>query len=200
MGLGDIINTITHKKVASEVNPVNCGDWNNNHDIVNLSGYVLVEEKILPAGSTILTFSGLDGDTDEEYLIEYDLNSGDGKSQLLYPNNDTGANYAGMVSYGWRGGVGAGNLTVPQIDFFENQATTSCKGICIVNTKSGKYRLINCNYVIYGPYSSLPVEQHRIIQWKNTIDNITSIVIAHQDADHGFSGTIRLWKRIPVEV
>ncbi len=61
---------INHAKEASIDNKFGITDLNADHKITKMLGYELVEEKILPAGTTSCTFSNLDGDTDEEYLLE----------------------------------------------------------------------------------------------------------------------------------
>ena len=63
---------IVHNKTATKPGDLNCSDWNSDHEIaepleladienLKLLGYTLVEEKILPSGSTSCVFDNLNG-------------------------------------------------------------------------------------------------------------------------------------------
>jgi len=200
MALSPSDNLITHKKVSSEVSPVNCGDWNANHDIKNLMGYILVEERVLPAGTTSTTFSNLDGDTDEEYLIETDIimaRTGVYTNLILRPNGDTNSTYNGVVAETLNNVNSAINAAFIWIASTGNSQDGSVNGECKLYAKSGKIRHVIGEFVCSrGTYLS---NDRLAGNWSNTTDNITSIVLLASDSG-SFSGTIRLWKKIPVEV
>lgn len=199
MGLGDIIKTITHKKIASEVSPVTCGDFNANHDIVNLSGYILVEEKNLDAGTTTCTFSGLDGDVDEEYLLETNVNMvrTGAYTNLVLQFNNQATTYNSSSRESLNGTTSTINVAFLYIASTGNSLNGISKGRATLFVKSGTVRQILTTFI-----SSRIGYVANVVgagDWANTSDNITSITLLASDSG-SFSGKIRLWKRIPVEV
>jgi hypothetical protein len=200
MALSPSDNLITHKKVSSEVSPVNCGDWNANHDIKNLMGYILVEERGLPAGTTTTTFSNLDGDTDEEYLLEYivTINCTDTDGVIFVRPNNLNSGYNCMGERWWDT-TGDPVKWTTYFAFSRHGLTGQTlyqSGKCILQVKSGMVRFFKGRSICNGPTETLMTLSGGILA--NTTDNITNLVVGFDKGS--FSGTIRLWKRIPVEV
>ena len=53
--------------------------------------FSLVETKTLTAAGTVQTFSGLNGDTDKQYILEGDITVSSGSLIEIYPNGNTGS-------------------------------------------------------------------------------------------------------------
>jgi len=200
MALSPSDNLITHKKVSSEVSPVNCGDWNANHDIKNLMGYILVEEKNLPAGTTTCTFDGLDGDVDEEYIIEGQITTANALNPEISMriNNDSGNNYIRTGFYQDDAQFNGEHITTSsfRLSIVPTTSITHQVFTAKILARTGFMRCIDLKSV--GDNTSTTKRMSiNLGKWTNTVDNITSITCLCSTT---FSGTIRLWKRIPVEV
>jgi len=200
MALSPSDNLITHKKVSSEVSPVNCGDWNANHEIKNLMGYILIEERVLPAGTTSTTFSNLDGDTDEEYLIEFNVlisNPSFPYNLYLLPNG-LSTNLRSVIGY-FYSTPGTGNKAytdkVPLA--YDNTSANPLyvRGRCTVENLPNGYKSFIGESSID---SSAEVNRGIFSSLLSNTTNLTSITCTGTSGS--FSGTIRLWKKIPVEV
>lgn len=191
--------SITHPKVASDINPVTCGDFNAEHVVKNLYGYELVEEKNVSAGTTSVTFENLDGDLVKEYLLEYELSAIASTSnfigKLIFNDIDTDT-YDCQEMYQVEGNSGTGrwNRLWPILSTY-NENLLYSYGTFKVLAESGKYRL--CDGRIVRKSTNHLCQSTLQGYWSNTVDNITkmSLIFAF-----GVQGTIRLWKRIPVEV
>jgi len=200
MALSPSDNLITHKKVSSEVSPVNCGDWNANHDIKNLMGYILIEERVLPAGTTSTTFSGLDGDIDEEYLIEgnIDLIPVSAASFVYLRPNGISSGYKGSRygSYSGTTAVGTADITAGLLLTF-SPVVEAC--YCCINSvlkcNPGRYKLLHSRDTVYGATRTGGSISNSALPSSENFDNLVIVC-----STGSFSGTIRLWKKIPVEV
>jgi len=105
--------------------------WEKAHKITNMLGYELVEEKSVPAGSTQIVFTGLNGDEDEEYLIEIVASSSNNTSnnvaKLLF-NADDGDNYNFQEHYQVESNIGYGsNTRITAIESTYNEILTHQK-------------------------------------------------------------------------
>jgi hypothetical protein len=176
--------------------------WEKAHKITNMLGYELVEEKNLPAGTTTCTFDGLDGDVDKEYLIEgrgsLALATTSGDSVMsMYPNNDTGANYLGAQLFG---------SSTPACSGSDITTMRLCRTILSTNStvmfSQELYAITGIPRTSIGKSFAYNSAGRLIINfgcaWTNINDNITSLTISI--ANGSYSGILRLWKRIPVEV
>lgn len=189
---------IKHKKIPTTEDKVTLEDWTDPHDITNIGGlWELVEKKTIAPGGTSCTFSNLDGDSDKEYLCEFNLIIvlGNGGTGLIWkPNNSSSNQDAVQHRYHstWEGSSG-GNVSR-----LVYQGTTGdtvyCSGYFIFNAKTGgcrTWRGCSTSY-ISGP--TLGHNNNGV--WTDTETNLTSIVIL---PDVGtFSGTIALYKKIPL--
>lgn len=174
--------------------------WNAKHKPVKLLGYELVEEKVLPAGTTTCTFSGLNGDEDEEYLIEFTgtvvTSSGD-TIVSVKPNNDVGSNYLAIHHGAYRGNSHfSEDYSVLALGSTHYQVTSICKSKTFISAKSGVNRFFSSNIQRHNLGKLLDSICSGV--WLNSVDNIISLVIASSSGS--FNGNIRLWKKIPLNL
>jgi hypothetical protein len=201
------MNGITHNHEATPIDKVGCAEWNDEHKIVNMFGYELVEQKDLPAGTTTSTFSGLDGNVDEEYLLETDVNIvgsvGAESEILLRPNNHTAGDAAGNHYSQFEGELytlAESSARWPNVRAYIVVATTvgsvatQCKSNIKIYPPTGKNRLGMGQMV--AETTTYLTSLNTNFSWRNTSENITSLVIII--SKQSFSGTIRLWRRIPI--
>jgi hypothetical protein len=191
---------IRHKAISTEDHLIDGDEWNDKHSVAPLLyGYELVEEKNLPAGTTTTTFSNLDGNEDEEYLIEYEGVMSHSTTQFmkLFPNSITNNQFGAYFGWGTIGGLNHNPASVTYIPFaIAHTGQIKMTASCIIKAKTGTLRTFNgeCLDILASTFENYTFSG----VWNETITNLTSLVIA---PDVGtFSGTIRLWKRIPVEV
>ncbi len=174
-------------------------DYASSHVITNMLGYELVEEKDLPAGTTTCVFTGLDGDVDEEYLLEGQITTASALNPEISMriNDDSGNNYIRTGFY------------QDDAEFHGEHTTTSSFRLSIVPTtsithhvftakvlaKTGFMRCIDLKSV--GDNTSTTKRMTiNLGKWTNTVDNIISITCLCSTT---FSGKIRLWKKIPID-
>jgi len=122
-----------------------------------------------------ITFSGLDGDTDFVYMVvAYFINADTVANQSLdiRINNDTGLNYdCEPYLYGDGTNVATGTvLDKSYIGFIGAKPTEANVGQCLIFAPTGKDRV-----VLDYSFDATRVRMDRWY-WRNTIDNITSLV------------------------
>lgn len=203
--------SVTHSKVSGKSNPadgsiVGGEDWDDEHVVSGIPFTpligstvripVLIESKTLSAGTTTTTFSSLNGDSDLEYLLLFDLTlaSASGDHQLnLYFNSDTGSNYD-RVNHGVLDSThGVGEDTQTFITYQRSSETTYTSGKVEIQAKTGKQRTYSSDYIFNaGTYNRV---YNNTIWWSNTANNLTSIVLTMQSGS-SMSGTIKLYKMI----
>lgn len=189
---------IRHKTVSTPDNQVDGDSWNDKHNMTPLlHGYEFVEEIVASAGSTSVIFSGLDGDTDEEYLLEFigSVATSSGDTILaLRPNNDISASYLAIHHGAYRGGGHfSEDYSVLTLGSTHYQVTSICKSETFISAKSGMNRFFTSHILRQNPNKFLDSICSGV--WLNTADNITSLTI-NGTITGSFSGTFRLWKRI----
>ena len=119
---------------------------------------------IWTAESSSKSFTGIDGDADEEYQIVWD---GDQTFRYTF-NLDAGANYITQRAQNNNATIVSNNTTDSQVH------TGGFQSEVIISTVSGKSRLS----VTTGSINSAPTQQdRRAVSWQNTIDKITSIEV-----------------------
>lgn len=188
--------TIKHLKEPTETDKVGKEDWESDHKITNLYGWELVEEKTLSAGTTTCTFSGLNGDVDGEYLLEYDIlisGGGDYPVHLRF-NSDDGANYWSTVLQYY---ASTGSIT----NFaYLRSGAPGWNEISRVHSKIYIHPTTGIKRRIRGEFEMLPASTDNMAwnqvwgYWKNTVDNITQIRLIPITAT--ISGVARLYKKI----
>ena len=162
--------------------------------------YVKIYENILSSATTSITISSLDGDTDEEYLIITRFVSGyDGVTNFyIYFNNDsTTTNYGYQTLQGVGPGVSASRDTdlCPWLGRADSLGNISM-GEMFIYTKSGFVRTVLDKFI--RDVSGTTVTNIILLgfSWNNTVDNITSLVIASSQTDGiGIGSSIELYKK-----
>jgi len=157
----------------------------------------LIEDQTLSAPATTLTFSGLDGDDDEVYLLKYKIVKGVVATVLttLRPNGAT-TNQASRRTYG---GTASGNVNTTDIAIGGNgsAATDDVEvGECWIDAKTGTKRSF------HGQWSQIngagPTDLLWIISssaWTDTAANITSLdVVSDQANGLGAGSYFRLYR------
>lgn len=124
------------------------------------------------------SFSSLDGDTDIQYMIQWD---GDKFIDVELNNDGTTANYQRQWLYNNGGTLTAGTAT--DLPFIKEQ------GNLLINAESGVDRLIYQD----GSHTSGTVQNKATMWWQNTADNLTSIDITPSSSA---TGTAKLYRRI----
>ncbi len=188
---------IKHDSIADGDPLIDGEDWNANHEISNIKGWELIEEKTLNSGTTTTTFTNLNGNVDLEYLVEYELNITSGDNTIVVrPNNDSESNYVGTLleDYNTTGAVYSKAALVLASTGW-NEATFAW-GKGLINPVSGRKRSL-LNECIRLPNSTSNSAWTKTWgYWTNTTDNITSLSIVATSGS--FSGKIRLYKKIPL--
>lgn len=164
-----------------------------------LLGYELVEEKNLPAGTTTCTFDGLDGDVDEEYLIEFNVTCTiaiQDKSIGIFPNGVT-TNLMSSIIRNWESGQDRRSINTSLCLIYHGLVgdTLYQNGEMKLFAKTGRPRLG------YGRMASSAatgvMNATSSCRWNDSETKITNLVFRHEGGS--FSGTIRLWKKIRLE-
>ena len=187
---------IQHNHYADPTNKVGCDQWNDEHKIVNMLGYELVEEKILPAGTTTTTFSGLNGNEDGEYLIEAELNIEGSTDTWLWVTPNGITTNQGYDYYMWWNGGGGRNSNENAARMFLVRGTgTFCNINAKLKPKTGVPRIMHTDSASFKDQSSRTGYIARSY-WSDTTTIITSLVI--NTSGSPFNGKIRLWRRIPI--
>ena len=160
----------------------------NQSALANLyfGGYQLVEEKILSSAATSVTFSGLNGDVDEEYMLKARIvNGASGQSVYVRPNGDA-SNYGTQRLYGSSSSVGANRAVTGGIIRIANDSALGSINFSdtTIYAKSGFVRTAistGSNDVITTAIGSIDMYGG---SWNNIADNITSIVVG-SDVSNG---------------
>lgn len=200
---------IIHPKHITNPGDLDCSDYNSDHLVVEgiqledlnevkLLGYTLVEEKKDLSGVDSVTFSGLNGDIDEEYLIETDItinSPGVAAFLLLLPNgvsSDQKTNSL-LIYNGNLTRETTSNLVLSRTDWAESGHVQSKSTFF---AKTGFVRVLT-GKSLFVPSSTVDLSsRHDSGRWTNSTTLITSLVI--NTSPGTLSGTIRLWKKIPI--
>ena len=145
----------------------------------NLANYDLVEVVTRTSDATPIDITGLDGDSEGEYLAEIDFDVNESFNMRL--NGDTGSNYTTQTLRNNAGTIQAVNGT-------STTFTVSNKCFIKINAESGRKRLVEVSYGI--PVA--PQQNERATWWSNTADNLTEINILSFVAQ---TGTVKLYRR-----
>jgi hypothetical protein len=186
----------SEKEDGSDNSLIQPSDWNEEHTITNMLGYELVEEKVLNVGSAGAIFENLDGNTDKEYLLEADcIVVGSTAFHLRFNGASTTYDEDNIGFYnGNTWGGGGSQITFLGVGFDDSGAR--CISKHEIYPLSGSKRPVKYNLTMV-PNNNTTWNLVGCGIWTNTSSNITSISIVQADAST-LSGTIRLWKRIPV--
>lgn len=195
---------IKHNMVAGEGPLVDDVAWNDGHIIDGISEGskirlpVLIEEKTIPAGTTSVTFSNLNGDVDGEYLIEGNVilvPTGSDNVINLQPNGDTGANYVGVCIAGLSTTtLGSSSTSALRLVQSNNVATSYGKFSARIYPVTGILRKFES--IGSSQLSGRALSHVSSGHWTNTASNITSLVCIVSNGS--FSGTIKLYKMVDI--
>lgn len=139
------------------------------------------------AGSAVtsLTISGLNGDVDEEYILESKVvNAYNGECGTYFrPNNDVAANYAVQELYGasTTAGASSSNYTGFRVGY-GNGLNELSMSVVRVFAKSGYLRTGLINKVLAVSGTTVGYIQLHGVSWSNIVDNIVSATIAGDQA------------------
>jgi len=169
--------------------------------IVVVVGWEFIEEKIIPAGTTETIFTGLDGDTDEFYMLIGDLLlNGGGTDITVYvaPNGiETGQQNLGAQLYNNLGTVGEYylvNWKTSCLPLAVNGWTENgwCSFLAILHAKANKKRYSNTHLVWRSDVANRisTVDWNWI--WDDQTTKITSLVV--RTSGGSFEGTLRLYR------
>jgi hypothetical protein len=157
----------------------------------------LVENHDFAAAATSFTFSGLDGDTDEVYLLAYRIiKAGAGTMQVdLRPNGVTTGQET-RNAYNGTGGAGNNNSTTLRIT--ENGSANAgdiYSGWVWIDAKSGVIRTIRASYSMALSGGGGVYFLEAAGAWSDTAANITSIdVVSTLATGIGIGSYLRLYK------
>lgn len=158
-------------------------------------------ETTLVAAATSHTISGLDGDTDETWLLDMRIVQGYNGSTYfgLRPNNDSGANYGYQRLRGGSTTIAAVRGTLSSLLLSSNGGALGAVVHiqCVIHAKSGFVR--TAVSIDGGPAVTTTVDYASLIglSWNNSADNITSLVVLATEAEGlGIGSRISLYKKI----
>ena len=162
---------------------------------------ILIEEKIISSPVNSVTFENLNGDLDEIYYLEAQLNTTNTSANdyvALLPNNIT-INQTSSHFWDWGGGVSRFNSN--KLILFGRYGQQSIKGTArlifysktgtILRTSKSQQEAYVGTSIFIGVASSL---------WNDTTTNITSLVIKHTNDSARFTGTIKLYKLVDINL
>ena len=189
---------IKHKKIPTTEDKVTLEDWTDPHDITNIGGlWELVEKKTIAPGGTSCTFSNLDGDSDEQYLIDFELYFPDATDSIInIAPNGVATNQKSGIYGNWSGSVSQSNYAYWWFTGNGWKKIGYSQGQHIIRAKTGRIR----SYKGYDTWTASDLSAWLLQEvagwWNNLVDNITSLVITVGAGS--FSGTIALYKKIPL--
>lgn len=159
-----------------------------------LPGWELVDDHIFTSPATSYTISGLNGDSDIQYLITAFLvwNSASPGNIHLRPNNDSGSNYIREYLAATATTVSAASdtLTFISLGYFDAQYQRGFDPLMAIHAVSGRERGMFGFRHRQGRWFSFFTE------WTNTVDEITSLVFTAEQADGiGVGSRITVWRR-----
>lgn len=148
--------------------------------------YSVVEDTgELSSSVSSYTFSNLDGDTDEEYILLSRFRNVSGSTTTYYIrfNGDTGANY-GQQDVQGEGAViaGSGATGLTWINIGGTATGYLSMSALKIYAKSGKSRVFRFDKVFYIHGTSINNFAEVVGAWNNTGDNITSITVVTNPA------------------
>ena len=164
----------------------------------NLDNYDLMEVVEFSArdlNANPIVFSGLDGDSDGEYLVDYDIESTVSTMNILTTvNNDTTANYVSQRLENQSGSIASGNVTRSAIWALAGN-TTSLKQQVSIDAESGRKRLVKSSASCITDTGTTRTQDERAVWYGNTADNIISLEVYNDIASRPSTGTVTLYKR-----
>lgn len=166
---------------------------------INKTWKVAYDSGELAAATSSITINGLDGNSDEEYNLIYRLVNGyaGGLEVTIRPNNDSGSSYGNQLLYG----VNTNNYATRQTNTSINESIDGASQITFgtfkIQAKSGQQRTFIGKCARGVATTTVLVVMLRGDTWTNTADNLTSLVIAANQANGlGIGSRIILLKKV----
>ena len=153
--------------------------------------WTLVERWEPEAAATSHTFSGLDGDSDRNYLIRAYVVKANGQTGDVFmrPNNDSGNNYHMIYEGSSLGSATPSGIPLTHIE----GSTTLSLSTCDFYAKSGHSRMSLGHSNRSSATTVLETFSLESL-WANTTDNVTSIVVSFGTDGFGVGTCVELWK------
>lgn len=157
----------------------------------------------LESATNSIEITGLDGDTDEEYIFLMRLRNDDTTADVLYEgrfNSDSGNNYGDqrMRAYGSTLAAASNTGLDAMVFGYSGDADNNDRmtfGIYHLFIKTGNKRLVISQFGRELGANVATEVQGRAFVWNNTLDNLTSIqLIADQTNGLAQDSHIELWK------
>jgi hypothetical protein len=160
----------------------------------------LIEEKNITETITSTTFEGLNGDLDEEYLLESDIymNPASGEHDIVVNINGNSDNQGYIRSWwGSSGGGSSGSGLAFGNDIGGGGGHIKSK--ITLNAKTGIKRKFFAETQQDADTGSI-FNVGYLGRWNDTTTNITSLTIQHVAGGNGFIGKIRLYKMVDLVI
>lgn len=203
-------NFVSGKEDGDDATKIQPSHWDAEHNISGIPFNGLIGSKVkvpvfietkTPSGDSSITFSGLNGDSDIEYIIEGDVDWSDvsgGDVSLRMTYNSIESNYQTTGGRYVAGTHEVSNKSYQEIIMGGWSAACSSWFITNVKVKTGTIKM---GYVQSGCYdisghTTTNIYQTSQIYCDNTADNVTSIVLTGVNGK--ITGTIKLYKLVEV--
>ncbi len=190
---------VKHNSTADGDPLIDGDDWNANHTITGGGTFRIpkhIETKTL-SNDTGYTFSGLNGDTDGEYFVTFDLfvNSNDERAIWLIPGGATASDFDGKdwTENGGVDGDGYGFLIAST-----TWSKQLMRGAITIHPKTGYRRTsYGTRFAVHGDTSHVIIHSRSV--WKDTATNITSLVLGI-GASNTMTGVVKLYKMVDLTI
>jgi len=147
-------------------------------------------------GTSALTIFGLEGDTDEVYMLDVNVIGNGAVSPRLTFNGDSGSNYGQQRIQGQSTTISAGRYTGTYIavgDVADGDVSISNK---LIHAKSGYVRTILDAYNEKTNGTTIDLVRATGWSWNNTADEITSMTIYSSAGEMAVGSTISLYRKV----
>ena len=158
--------------------------------------YQIIQEQTLTANSTTISFTGLNGDTDIEYLIVARVVGVSACTMQMTLNGDTGTNYGSQSMFVANTAVTASSLsnqTKITLGQITNGDAVFLKGH--LYAKSGAERFFSSQYMYHLGNTAIQKLEWRGNVWNNSADSITTIELGGAGICYGAGTHVELWAR-----
>jgi len=177
--------------LAGKLNPQVSIDYDTTEKIF--------ETTVTGSAVTSIDITGLEGDTDEQYMLDVSrVDDGNCANLAVRFNGDTGSNYGyQLLSGSDTTTVAARGATVYLLFGVSGTTGYLSGGNMLIHAKSGYVRTVLCNYTQNVTGTTVDTLRTLGQAWNNTGDEITSINILNSGAgDLGIGTSISLYRRI----
>lgn len=161
-------------------------------------GWELIEDITVPADTTQVDITDLDGNADEQYQMVVIIDNPDAVlncDMKLRFNGDSGANYNRQSSTWDGGGAPGANRVTGQTEMdLEWDINATVRGIMSfmisASQEDGRWRTLQGHN--YSGSEAAPLGHTAFGEWENAVDNITQISLFSANADTIAAGS-RIW-------